>query len=527
MGNFLPIFPNPTGIVEAMSDFERELSTLIRACYPLVYLQTAEESRAEEIIRRLAGERGKRLHFWTLTRGYEPPIPATTEAAASRPLAPELEAIAQLLRLQEDALVVLKDFHPYLSDPRVIRLLRDLYPRLQRARRTVIFLAPVLKLPPELEKQITVLEMPLPTRAEIAHKIQEILLVLKASQPEVQANLSPQELDELVSAAQGLTMDEIENVCARAIVEHKRLQVDAILSEKKQIVRKSGVLEYYDARETMQDVGGLDLLKEWLRKRRAALSQEARAFGLPAPKGVLLLGVQGTGKSLSAKAIAHLWNLPMLRLDVGRVFGSLVGASEANMRAAIRTAEAVAPCILWIDELEKGFAGVQGSGVSDSGTTARVFATFLTWMQDKRAPVFVVATANDVAQLPPELLRKGRFDEIFFIDLPTHAEREQIFAIHLRKRGRDPQAYDLARLARATEGFSGAEVEQVVVAGLFTAFDAGRELTTEDMQEEIRHTVPLAVMMREEIDELRTWAQLRTRPASSRTPTKNRRGRKS
>jgi SpoVK/Ycf46/Vps4 family AAA+-type ATPase len=286
-------------------------------------------------------------------------------------------------------------------------------------------------------------------------------------------------------------------------------------------VRKSGVLEYYDASETMQDVGGLDLLKDWLRKRRAAFSQEARAFGLPAPKGVLLLGVQGTGKSLSAKAIANLWNLPMLRLDVGRVFGSLVGASEANMRAAIRTAEAVAPCILWIDELEKGFAGVQGSGVSDSGTTARVFATFLTWMQDKRAPVFVVATANDVSQLPPELLRKGRFDEIFFIDLPTAAEREQIFAIHLRKRGRDPQHYDLKRLAAATEGFSGAEIEQVVVAGLFTAFDAGRELTTDDMLEEVRHTVPLAVMMREEIEELRTWAQLRTRPASSRTPAKN------
>ncbi|OYT75045.1 MAG: ATPase, partial [Armatimonadetes bacterium JP3_11] len=261
--------------------------------------------------------------------------------------------------------------------------------------------------------------------------------------------------------------------------------------------------------------GGLDLLKEWLRKRRASLSREAREFGLPAPKGVLLLGVQGTGKSLSAKAIANLWGLPMLRLDVGRVFGSLVGASEANMRAAIRTAEAVAPCILWIDELEKGFAGVQGSGVSDSGTTARVFATFLTWMQDKRAPVFVVATANDVSQLPPELLRKGRFDEIFFIDLPTLPEREQIFAIHLRKRKRDPAQYDLKTLARATEGFSGAEIEQVVIAGLFTAFDAGRELTTEDMLDEVRHTVPLSVMMREEIEELRTWAQLRTRPASS------------
>ncbi|MCS7273544.1 MAG: AAA family ATPase [Fimbriimonadales bacterium] len=498
-----------------MSEFERELNLLIKARYPLIYLQTAEETRAEEILRHIAQQRHKRVYVWTYTRGYEPPIPAPTETASTRPLAPELEAITHLLRLQDEALVILKDFHPFLGDQRVIRLLRDLYPRLHRSWRTVVFLSPVLKLPPELEKQITVLEMPLPTREEIAQKIHEILLVLKASHPEVRTDLSPAELDELVSAAQGLTMDEIENVCARSVVEHKALVVDAILSEKKQIVRKSGVLEYYDASETMDDVGGLDLLKEWLRKRRAAFTQEARAFGLPAPKGVLLLGVQGTGKSLSAKAIANLWGLPMLRLDVGRVFGSLVGASEANMRTAIRVAEAIAPCILWIDELEKGFAGVQSSAMSDSGTTARVFATFLTWMQEKRAPVFVVATANDVSQLPPELLRKGRFDEIFFLDLPTLAEREQIFAIHLRKRGRDPQQYDLKRLARATEGFSGAEIEQVVVAGLFTAFDAKRELTTEDMLEEIRHTVPLSVMMREEIEALRQWAQMRARPASS------------
>ncbi|MFN4032838.1 MAG: AAA family ATPase [Fimbriimonadales bacterium] len=510
-----------------MSTFERELSLLLKARYPMLYIQTAEETRAEEMLRRIAQERGRRLHVWTLTRGYEPPIAAPAETTPPRPLAPELEAITQLLRLQTDALIVLKDFHPYLGDPRVIRLLRDLYPRLHQTRRTVVFISPLLKLPPELEKHITVLEMPLPTREEIQQKIEEILLVLRASQPEVRAELSPQELDELVSAAQGLTLDEVENVCARSAVEHKALTVAAILSEKQQIVRKSGVLEYYDARETMRDVGGLDLLKEWLRKRRASLSQEARAFGLPAPKGVLLLGVQGTGKSLSAKAIASLWGLPMLRLDVGRVFGSLVGASEANMRAAIRTAEAVAPCILWIDELEKGFAGVQGSGVSDSGTTARVFATFLTWMQDKRAPVFVVATANDVSQLPPELLRKGRFDEIFFIDLPTLPEREQIFAIHLSKRKRDPAHYNLKRLAQATEGFSGAEIEQVVVAGLFTAFDAGRELTTDDMLDEIRHTVPLSVMMREEIEELRTWAQLRTRPASSPPSKGNRRKRAS
>ncbi|OYT71790.1 MAG: ATPase, partial [Armatimonadetes bacterium JP3_11] len=248
-----------------MSEFERELSILIKARYPLIYLQTVEEARAEEMIKHLAQQRNTRLYTWTFTRGYEPPIPAPAEATSTRQLAPELEAITQLLRLQDDALVVLKDFHPYLSDPRVIRLLRDLYPRLQRTRRTVIFLSPVLKLPSELEKQITVLEMPLPTREEIAHKIQEILLVLKASQPEVRTDLSPHELDELVSAAQGLTLDEIENVCARSIVEHKSLRVEAILSEKKQIVRKSGVLEYYDARETMSDVGGLDLLKEWLR----------------------------------------------------------------------------------------------------------------------------------------------------------------------------------------------------------------------------------------------------------------------
>jgi SpoVK/Ycf46/Vps4 family AAA+-type ATPase len=249
----------------------------------------------------------------------------------------------------------------------------------------------------------------------------------------------------------------------------------------------------------------LDLLKEWLRKRRAALSQEARAFGLPAPKGVLLLGVQGTGKSLSAKAIANLWNLPMLRLDVGRIFGSLVGASEANMRAAIRTAEAVAPCILWIDELEKGFAGVQGSGVSDSGTTARVFATFLTWMQDKRAPVFVVATANDVSQLPPELLRKGRFDEVFFLDLPTFEERKEIFAVHLRKRGRIPSDYDLDALARKSQGYVGAEIEQAIIDAMYLGFSEGREFTTDDILQSLKRQVPLSVAQREVIESLRQW----------------------
>ncbi len=492
--------------------FERELEVLIRARYPLIYLLTAEERRAEELVRLVAHRVQKRLHVWTLTRGYEPPLPA--EGERHERVSPDIEALLQLFRPTENAILLLKDFHPYLNDSRVIRLLRDLVPRLHSSGRTLILLSPLLKLPPELEKELTVLEMPLPTREEIAHKLREILLMLR-DKPGVATDVPPDEFEELVQAAQGLTMEEIENVCARSVIEHRQLKAEVILTEKQQIVRKSGVLEYYAAQERMEDVGGLNVLKEWLRKRRAAFSEQARAFGLPTPKGVLLLGVQGCGKSLTAKAIANLWGLPMLRLDVGRVFGSLVGASEANIRLAIRTAEAVAPCILWIDELEKGFSGVQSSGMSDAGTTARVFATFLTWLQEKKAPVFVVATANDVALLPPELLRKGRFDEIFFLDLPTPSEREQIFAIHLRKRNRDPARFNLKKLAKATEGFSGAEIEQVIIGALFTAFDAGRDLTMDDLLSEIRATIPLSVMMREEIDELRTWAQLRARPASN------------
>lgn len=504
-----------------MANFEKNLELLVRARYPLVYLLTAEERRAEEAVRVVASRTGKRLHVWTYTRGFEPSVPAESSASPRGTLTPDIEALTTLFRPGENTLFLLKDFHPYLNDNRVIRLLRDLIPRLHSSGRTILLLSPLLKLPAELEKEANVLEMPLPDREEIAAKLREIQLMTQDT-PGVASELTPSELEELVLAAQGLTLEEIENVCAKSIVEHKKMRVSTIMEEKQQIIRKSGVLEYYASQARMEDIGGLDLLKDWLRKRRASLTEKAHEFGLPEPKGVLLLGVQGGGKSLSAKAVATLWNLPMLRFDVGRVFGSLVGSSEANMRQAIRTAEAVAPCILWIDELEKAFAGVQSSGASDAGTTARVFATFLTWLQEKKAAVFVVATANDVSQLPPELLRKGRFDEIFFIDLPTTLEREQIFAIHLRKRKRDPEQFDTKKLARAAEGFTGAEIEQVIVGALFTAYDAGRELTNEDILQEIKNVVPISVMMREEIDELRTWAEMRARPAS--LPPNSKRG---
>jgi len=332
--------------------------------------------------------------------------------------------------------------------------------------------------------------------------------------PNVDSKLEPSQRESLVKSAQGLTQDEIESVFARSLVERKRFDLDIVLEEKKQIIRKSGLLEYYAPDAQIKDVGGLELLKSWLDKRSESFTDKAREFGIPAPKGILLLGVQGCGKSLVAKAVAAQWNLPLLKLDVGRIFGSLVGQSEENIRRAIDVSESVAPCILWADELEKGFAGASGGGVSDGGTMARVFSTFLTWMQEKTAPVFLMATANDVTKLPPEMLRKGRFDEIFFVDLPDGPEREEILAIHLKKRNRDVSNFNLKVLAKATSGFSGAEIEQVIIGSLYVAYDEKRELMQKDLLAEAKAVIPLSVMMREEVDELRTWAQMRTRPAS-------------
>jgi len=273
-------------------------------------------------------------------------------------------------------------------------------------------------------------------------------------------------------------------------------------------------LEYYSTSESFANVGGLAVLKEWINKRAVAFTREARAFGLPAPKGILMLGVQGCGKSLCAKAVANQWHLPLLRFDMGRMFGSLVGSSEENVRRAIAVAESVAPAILWVDEIDKAFAGSQGSGMSDGGTTARVFGTFLTWLSEKQAPVFVVATANDISQLPPELLRKGRLDEIFFVDLPSNEERAEVFRIHLAKRDRVPEQFDLASLADSSKDFSGAEIEEAINSALYDAFDARQELAASHILIALGQTVPLAKTMDEHISRLRTWAEGRARNAS-------------
>jgi ATP-dependent 26S proteasome regulatory subunit len=499
---------------------EQEIEVLVRAKYPILYIVSWEEKRVEDAMTAISQRLGRQLHTWSITQGVRPPVNRQTGPRQPTALPGELEVLALAHEAPEKTIFLLKDFHPYMKDYRVIRLLRDLAVRLRGRSQTLVLMGPVLSLPSDLEKDISVVDFPLPNAEEIDKMLDKVISAVKDN-PNVDVNLEPLQREQIVKSAQGLTADEIESVFARSLVEKKRFDLDSVLVEKQQIIRKSGLLEYYSPDQKLKDVGGMELLKEWLARREKSFTDKAREFGIPAPKGILLLGVQGCGKSLTAKAVGAQWNLPLLKLDVGRIFGSLVGQSEENIRKAIKVAESVAPCILWADELEKGFAGMSGSGVSDSGTTARVFSTFLTWMQEKTAPVFLIATANDVTALPPEMLRKGRFDEIFFVDLPDGPEREQIFAIHLKKRNRDVGKFNLKTLSKATDGYSGAEIEQVVVGALYIAFDAGRDLQQKDLLTEAKSVVPLSVMMCEEIGELREWAELRTRPASKRDPDKS------
>ncbi len=498
---------------------ESELDTLIRAKYPILYIVSWEERRIEQMLRQVARGLRKKLFGWTITNGLR----SLEEFETSRPdpsTCPPLNALDVITASQESAIFVLKDFHPYWDDrrplaeqPVVVRRMRDVTNHLKESRKTLILLSPLLIFPPELEKDIVVLEYSQPLSGEMQQSLERVLRSAREMNG-VKLELSPETQEKILSAAQGLTCTEAENVFARSLVLKRTLDVDVIIAEKKQIIRRSKILEYFESAENMESVGGMSLLKEWLAKRALAFSEKARQFGLPEPKGLLLLGVQGAGKSLIAKAIASQWRLPLLRLDLGSLFSELVGSSEQNMRTALRLAESVSPCLLWLDELEKGLAGVASSHASDAGTTARVFGSFLTWMQEKTAPVFVVATANDISILPPEALRKGRFDEIFFIALPSAPERAEIFSIHITRRGRSLRNFDLPELARISEDFSGAEIEQAVISGLYDAFEAGHDLTQTDILQAIRHTIPLAQTMETQIKNLRLWARTHARPSS-------------
>jgi ATP-dependent 26S proteasome regulatory subunit len=495
---------------------KEELNILIKAQYPLIYLVTSEEERAEEAIAKILAEQNskepRRMFIWTVTHGIVEHNHQNKQSVQHNTVSPEA-ALEWITRQKEESIYIFKDLHPYLESPPVTRWLRDAILSFKGTNKIIILMSPYHKTPPELEKEIVVLDFPLPQAHELDKVLEQALRKSKGKQ------LSADVQEKLRRAALGLTIDEAEKVYRKAWVKAGRLtedEVEIVLSEKKQLIRRNGILEYMEEDETIREVGGLEELKHWLTQRSEAFSEKARKYGLPQPKGMLILGVPGCGKSLIAKTTSKLWSLPLLRLDMGRVYdGSTVGKSEANLRSALKTAESISPAILFIDELDKAFAGAAGSGDSDGGTSSRIFGSFLTWMQEKDSPVFVMATANRLDKLPGEFLRKGRFDEIFFVDLPSPQEREAIFQIHLRKRREDIGRFDLEQLASVSDGFSGAEIEQAIFAAMYEAFAQGREFTQLDIIAAVKSTLPISRTMTEQVTALRDWARQRARPASA------------
>ena len=496
--------------------FRDEFKLLLRARYPLLYIATYEEERVEAAIREEATNQGNRpIYIWDFVDGYQG-NPNDQGFGRRNPL----QALELVEKLSPNApgVFILRDYHRFLEDVAIARKLRNFARLLKSQPKNIVLLSPRINIPDDLMEVLTVVDFPLPAKTEIKTEIERLLASTGTA-------LSAKFLDDLVSSCQGLSMERIRRVLARAIASHGELQpedVELVLAEKRQTIRQTQILDFIPATEQISDIGGLDNLKDWLLRRGGAFSEKARQYGLPHPRGLLLIGIQGTGKSLTAKAIAHHWHLPLLRLDVGRLFAGLVGESESRTRQMIQVAEALAPCILWIDEIDKAFSGLGSKG--DAGTTSRVFGTFITWLAEKTSPVFVVATANDIQALPPEILRKGRFDEIFFVGLPIQEERKAIYEVHLtRLRPHNIKNYDIDRLAYETPDFSGAEIEQTLIEAMHIGFSQNRDFTTDDILEAASQIIPLARTAQEQIEKLREWAAAgRARLASKHNPLSDR-----
>jgi SpoVK/Ycf46/Vps4 family AAA+-type ATPase len=485
------------------------LDLLIRARTPILWIRSQEEERIAALLAAAARRLGNRaLARWDFISGLRG-FPSHEGEAARNPLA-ALDSLATLAQGQA-AILVLHDFHRYTDDSSICRKLRNLSTSLQQQPHTVVITAAEWQVPRELEECITLLDLPLPQQDEIRGLLQSI-------GEATGQGLEPEVLEQLTHSCSGLSEQRIRQVAARGLARRGQLgagDLEEVLEEKRQAIARSELLEYCPSEATPADIGGLDALKRWLEQRHLAFSDEARRYGLPLPRGVLLVGPQGTGKSLTAKAVAHSWSMPLLRLDVGRLFAGLVGASEARTRDMIQRAEAMAPCVLWIDEIDKGFGAAAGDGRSDGGTSQRVLASLLTWMAEKSSAVFVVATANGVEKLPPELLRKGRFDEIFLLDLPDANERHAILDLQLRRR-RPGHGLPLEVVVDRTAGFSGAELEQVVIEAMHQAFGERREFGEADLIGAAAQLVPLSRTAREQLEALQQWASSgRARPASS------------
>ncbi|MBO8219501.1 AAA family ATPase [Prochlorococcus marinus] len=488
-----------------MNSWCRNLELLIKSRTSLIWIRTKEEERLEKLVNFSCESLSiKRFVCWDCVSGIKGLINEEGKFS-NNPL-----GVLNWLKAQSSevsTVLLVKDFHKFYDDPSINRTIKELSSALKETSHNLIISSHLFPSSEELDELMTILNLPLPDQKELKNLIKRIAI-------NTNSNLEEQDLNQLSIASSGLTEIKVKQVTAKALAQRGKISkedIKDILEEKKQVIARSEILEFFEAKSSQDDIGGLNVLKVWLNQRYRAFSKEARDYGLPIPKGVLLLGAQGTGKSLTAKSISKSWSMPLLRLDVGRLFSSLVGSSEARTRETISRAEAMAPCILWIDEIDKGFGG---DARSDGGTSQRVLASLLTWMAEKESAVFVIATANAIDKLPAELLRKGRFDEIFFLDLPNSEERLSILDLHLKKR-RPTYSFPLSTIIDRTDGFSGAELEQAVIEGMHISFSENRELMEKDLIKAVSELVPLSRTAKEQIDLLKEWSSTgRARSAS-------------
>jgi SpoVK/Ycf46/Vps4 family AAA+-type ATPase len=479
--------------------FTSELNLFLKARYPIIYINTIEEDRVEYVIRKnVKTNLNRSIYTWDFVDGYTN-NPNNQGFAKRNPL--QALELVERLNVETPALFLLKDFNRFLTDLSISRKLRNISRILKLQPKTIIIIGSNLTIPNELQELITVLQFQLPLEDEIN---QELTRLINSLEIEVETEL----VESLTRACQGLSLERIRRVLSKIIATYKTINKDSIavlLSEKKQIISQTEILEYCSVNEKITNLGGLTNLKEWLKKRKTAFSVQASNYGLPTPRGLLLIGIQGTGKSLTAKAIATDWQLPLLKLDVGKLFGGIVGESESRLRQMINVAETISPCILWIDEIDKAFTNTESKG--DSGTSNRILATFISWLSEKTKPVFVISTANNIDLLPLEILRKGRFDEIFFLDLPKLEERKEIFKIHLKAFRPDSwESFDYLKLAQLSASFSGAEIKQSIIEGMYYAFYEKREFTTNDICNALNELIPLANLETDQMTKLQNWA---------------------
>jgi SpoVK/Ycf46/Vps4 family AAA+-type ATPase len=506
--------------------YKKELENQIKSNRSLIYIITHEEHRVDDVIQKIACDRSNpwSFVFWDISTGG---VSNSESFKIKQPL-DQTEILnwfnEVIVEKNDYAILVLHDFYKFLApdghpgqmEILTIRALKNLIEKCHTERKCVILTGAKFFLPVEFEKLVSLLDWPLPEKGIIKSKILNLLDKTKSRSDlkSFKVDYDELELENIIKAYQGLSLREIEMIFTYFLITENELNPQKISSKKRDIIKQSGILEWIDLEYDLSKVGGLSNLKTWLHKRKNAFTESAKEYGLPEnPKGLLIIGTQGAGKSRISKAIASFWELPLLRLDIGRIFSGIVGSSEENLRSVIKTAESVAPCIMWVDEIDKAFASSSFSG--DSGTSSRIFGTFLTWMQEKKSPVFVVATANDVSHLPPELIRKGRFDDIFFVDLPDDSERKEILKIHLEQRNLDYSNFNIIELIKETNGFTGAEIEAAIVSAMYEGFsDNKRHINTVDIVKELKESIPISITMKEKIDALRQWANKRARNAS-------------